>query len=104
MRIIALLLGLCVAGCLAPVGVDRKSLPKDAAQTCASHCSTIGMALNSVVIMADNVGCVCSAGPPPPGSGASAGGMVALLMVEEQPKRSKSDQPHHSPSSPSPTR
>jgi hypothetical protein len=62
------------------------SLPKDAAGTCASHCHEIGLALSSVVIMADNVGCVCSAASqsaPQSAPGAAAGGMAALMMAEQ---------------------
>jgi hypothetical protein len=107
LKSIALLLGLCGAGCVAPVGVVSKTLPSDAAQTCASQCGSIGMALSSVVIMAENVGCVCSASSPPE-SGASGGGMAALLMAEEHRKRSRSSQLRHdpppSPRPPSPRR
>jgi hypothetical protein len=33
-------------------------VPEDAATTCSSHCTDIGFALESVVIMAASVGCV----------------------------------------------
>jgi hypothetical protein len=54
---------LSLSACMATVGVDARSIPTDAAQTCARHCQTIGMRLSAVAIMAENVGCVCQ----PPG-------------------------------------
>ena len=93
-----LLLGLCGAGCAATVGTTGSVyVPKDAAATCSSHCNEIGLTLNSVVIMANNVGCVCSAAPPPTANGATAngataGGMAALMMAEEQRRQSSNQQ------------
>ena len=98
-----LLLGLCGAGCAATVGTTGSVyVPKDAAATCSTHCNEIGLTLNSVVIMANNVGCVCSAAPPPTTSGATAngatangataGGMAALMMAEEQRRQSSNQQ------------
>jgi hypothetical protein len=84
MKTIALLLALCSAGCAAAVGTTGSIyVPRDAAQTCASHCIDIGLALSSVVIMANNVGCVCSA-TPSQAPGAAAGGMAALMMAAQQ--------------------
>jgi hypothetical protein len=62
-----------VASCTATVGVRNASLPRDAAQTCAGHCQTIGMRLSAVAIMAENVGCVCQF-PAQPGAGPNAAG------------------------------
>jgi hypothetical protein len=76
-----------LTACMATVGVDKFSLPSDAAQRCEGHCQTIGMHLTAVAIMAENVGCVCQAlapaqtpkpaqpppSPPPPAPGADAG-------------------------------
>jgi hypothetical protein len=92
-KTIVLLLGLCGAGCAATVGTTGSVyVPKDAAATCSTHCNEIGLTLNSVVIMADNVGCVCSAAPPPTANGATAGGMAALMMAEEQRRQSSNQQ------------
>jgi len=90
MKRIALLLGLYNTGCAATVGTSASVyVPKDAAATCSAHCHEIGLALNSVVIMANNVGCVCSAAPGAPAGGAvSGGGMAALLMAEQQRRSS----------------
>lgn len=77
------LLALVAAGCAAPVGLRNASLPRDAAGTCASHCQEIGLVLTSVVVMADNVGCVCSAASQPSAPGAAPGGMAAIMMMQQ---------------------
>ena len=64
---------LSLSACMATVGVDARSIPADAAQTCARHCQTIGMRLSAVAIMADNVGCVCQPAGAPTASAADAG-------------------------------
>ena len=94
MKRIALLLGLYNTGCAATVGTSASVyVPKDAAATCSAHCHEIGLALNSVVIMANNVGCVCSAASPAAGDGATGGGMAALMMDAEQRRQSSNQQP-----------
>lgn len=72
-------------------------VPKDATPTCSGYCNEIGLTLNSVVIMANNVGCVCSppAGAPGVGGGVSSGGMAALLMQQEQERQNTSAVPAH---------
>ena len=88
--LVALLLG-GLAACPAPVG-SRAPVDSDSAAQCRQHCVHIGLPLESVVIMASNVGCVCDARPPmapPPatssaGAPSSAGGMAAVMMQEEE--------------------
>ena len=77
-----------VTGCArATVGVNSNtSVPSDSANICAGHCQSIGLQLSSVVVMANNVGCVCAAAPAPGAqapAAAAAGGMAAILMQEE---------------------
>jgi hypothetical protein len=74
----ALVLGIALGvvplgACVAPVGVSNVSIPKDAAETCARHCRTIGMRLTAVAIMAQNVGCVCQGGAEPATGGDEVG-------------------------------
>jgi hypothetical protein len=87
-------------GCQAPVGVRNASVPRDAAPQCNSICGEMGLALDSVVVMADNVGCVCrppQAAQPAPGSPAptapaaptaqsgssgAAAGLVAIMIQQ----------------------
>jgi hypothetical protein len=75
-RIGLLLAALPLSGCMAAVGVNSRSIPPDAAQTCDRHCQTIGMRLSAVAIMADNVGCVCQ-GAWQPRASADAAGQLA---------------------------
>jgi hypothetical protein len=85
MRIFAL--ALLLAGCEAHVGLSNSltTLPKDAAATCGSYCGQMGLTLSSVVVMANNVGCVCSPKNATVSTGgAAAGGMAAILIQEEE--------------------
>lgn len=113
MRLVISLSFLAFAACKAPVGVNNASLSRDSGQRCAELCGEVGMPLDSLVIMADNVGCVCRAvqGPPPgpapaqaPGSepvsssmstGGSAGGMAAIMMQEAKRRASSNAQRHN---------
>ena len=87
----------------APVGVRNLSVAPDSAPQCASLCQQVGMSLDSLVIMADNVGCVCELPSAPPPSPAKTGqlgtppaGMAtiaaqqaaaAMLQQEQQRRR-----------------
>ena len=80
---------LSLSACMATVGVDARSIPPDAAQTCARHCQTIGMRLSAVAIMAENVGCVCQPAAAPVASaeaagefGTPAGGMTTIAAQQ----------------------
>jgi hypothetical protein len=92
--LVAILVG-GTAGCPAPVG-SRAPVPSDSTAQCREYCQNIGLPLESVVIMASNVGCVCDARPPmaapvpagPPatsatGASSTAGGMAAVMMEQE---------------------
>jgi hypothetical protein len=58
----------------------------DSAQTCASSCGDLGLTLSSVVVMANNVGCVCAAksAPVTDNSAGASGGMATLLLQQQQ--------------------
>ncbi len=88
------------ASCAAGVGVQNKTLPADAAQTCQSQCATLGLHLSSVVTVADNVGCVCSVAPPAmaptaqasdAATAAAAGAIVVTLQQQAQQRRSQAN-------------
>jgi hypothetical protein len=87
-KAIALAAALLITGCrgTARVGVgERMDIPRDSAGQCTRLCDSIGLGLDSVVVMASNVGCVCRAAPAPgaaPAASASAGGMAAILIQE----------------------
>jgi hypothetical protein len=102
-----------VAGCPAPVG-SRAPVPSDSTAQCREYCQNIGLPLESVVIMASNVGCVCDARPPMPmapmppgppsgappappptsstGASSTAGGMAAVMMEEAEEQQQHNQQ------------
>ena len=96
-RVLACLV-LSLAACQpAPVGVRDVELPRDSTPQCGALCAQIGLPLDSVVIMANNVGCVCRAVPPPastapPGASASAGGMAAIMIAQEAARQQQAAQ------------
>jgi outer membrane lipoprotein SlyB len=95
---------LAAGGCAATVGTSGSTyVPKDAAATCSAHCGDMGLQLSSVVVMANNVGCVCSvAGPAAPGGpapgGSAAADMAALMLQEDAQRQSTSQQTAAPPS------
>lgn len=94
---VKVILLLLVVGCQAPVG-STVPIARDSASSCAAMCGSIGLPLESVVIMANNVGCVCrAASPSAPGQvnqgATSSGGMAAVLMQQqEEESRRRSQQ------------
>ncbi|MEP6865909.1 MAG: hypothetical protein ABJE66_35140 [Deltaproteobacteria bacterium] len=101
-----------LAACPAPVG-SRAPVPSDSTAQCRDYCQNIGLPLESVVIMASNVGCVCDARPPmagpapmgppamaptpaPPtsskGASSTAGGMAAVMMEEAEEQQQHNQQ------------
>jgi hypothetical protein len=91
------------AACNRPAQVGAISpVAQDSAATCAGYCQSIGLPLGAVVIMANHVGCVCSAPAPATqptttGMAASAGGMTAIMLQEEaaQVAHAAYQQHHH---------
>ena len=104
MKVIAIAMLVCATGCYADVG-SKLAVPRDAANTCVSQCQSIGLELDSVVVMANNVGCVCRATLPPPAappmspglspppSGASAAGGMAAIMLQQMQQRQERQHP-----------
>lgn len=88
---------LLAAGCgrsyPATVGTNQwNDTPKDSAERCEEICKDIGLPLGAVVVMANNVGCVCNAAAPPPapaqtpsaGATGTAAGMATIMLQEEE--------------------
>ena len=102
MRTILIMILMATAACPAPVGVQSGRLPADSAGQCAAQCNEIGLALDAVVVMANNVGCVCrpaaqfappTAGQPSARAASSAGGLTAVLLaIQEQQRVAQSQQ------------
>lgn len=80
---------LLLAAC-APGQPTAASVPRERRTQCAVACRDIDMKLSAVVVMANQVGCVCEPDnklqpAEETVSGASAaGGMVAILIAEQQ--------------------
>ncbi len=101
-------LALALTACRAPVGVSGTSVPKDGAQQCSDVCQQMGTTLADIVVMANNVGCVCE--PPRHAAQGSAeqqhdanrltarftasaaGGLAAELMAEEAQRQQQQQQ------------
>lgn len=93
---------LLVAACTTPakVGVGRAiEVPQDSAARCSAMCESIGLTLDSVVVMASNVGCVCrkaaEANPSTPtvsGVAGATGGMAAILLQAERKTQEEEQQ------------
>jgi hypothetical protein len=95
MKTIVIAASLLFAGCSATVGVSGVSVPKDSAATCSGLCDSIGLTLESVVVMANNVGCVCRATPaaaPTAATAATSGGMAAILVQQQQQQQQRQQQ------------
>lgn len=56
-------------------------VPRDGAQVCASHCATMGLALGSVVLVSNRMGCVCVPPPGGPGQSSALGGAAAVSAL-----------------------
>jgi hypothetical protein len=85
--LLALLVAL--AGCpRAPVGVENVELPADSAATCQAQCGKVGLRMQSLVIMANYVGCVCAPADdverPSASAGAAGGGLAAIMVLQQQ--------------------
>jgi hypothetical protein len=105
--LLALLVAL--AGCpRAPVGVENVELPADSAATCQAQCGKVGLRMQSLVIMANYVGCVCAPADdverPSASAGAAGGGLAAIMVLQQQqqqpPSSSDSSRPRSSNSRP----
>lgn len=82
-----LVLALSLAACRPPVATTKRlDIPTDSSATCSTQCKSLGLDLTSVVIMANNVGCVCgvpATAPAPQASAGAAGGMTAILLQQQ---------------------
>jgi hypothetical protein len=89
-----------VSACVAGVGSPMASIPFDAAGRCADYCSKMGFGLGAVVVMANNVGCVCTpmnhtASLASLEGGSAAAGLVTVLAQEQQQQAAAAAAQHH---------
>lgn len=82
------LVALLLTSCMAGVGAGPWGVPFDAPQKCSEYCTKMGLGLGAIVVMANNVGCVCTpngrAASAEMQGGAAAGGMAALMLQQQQ--------------------
>ena len=89
-RLVAIaFVALVASSCATPVGAGPFGhVPFDAPATCSDYCSKMGLTLGAVVVMAGQVGCVCTpvhgASSAQEVAPATAGGMVAILIQQQQ--------------------
>lgn len=93
---VGFLLALVACGSSAPIGVETRELNRESANVCASQCGQIGLVLDSVVVMASRVGCVCRAMPPATpsssaGGASAAGGVTAVMLDIEREEREEEE-------------
>jgi hypothetical protein len=86
--LLALLVAL--AGCprAATVGVENVDwLAEDSATKCQAQCGKVGLRMQSLVIMAGYVGCVCAPADdverPSASAGAAGGGLAAIMVLQQ---------------------
>ncbi len=80
-----------LSGCAASQASNKDSLPEKNVAQCKSLCASAGMPLESIVIVANQTGCVCGASPDG-GSAAATGGAVAVLLAEQQRRQQQQQQ------------
>ena len=79
---------LSFAGCGANAASRRDTLPASNVTQCRSLCGSAGMQLQSLVIVANQTGCVC--GPGTAGTSAAAtGGAVAVLLAQQRQQQQR---------------
>jgi hypothetical protein len=87
------LAALLASGCAATVGTGTGIyVPSDAANTCRAQCQSIDLGLGAVVVIANNVGCVCQprgTQAAQSGSVAVAGGMAAVMQIQQAQQQQK---------------
>lgn len=72
------LLALLVAGCAARPVSGLTTIPRDTPATCENVCGNMGLKLGAVVVVSNEIGCVCEKGPS---DHAAAGASAATLGV-----------------------
>jgi len=77
----ALLLSI-LSGCGAQQASNRDTLPVENVTQCRTLCNSAGMSLESIVVVANQTGCVCGASSEG-GAAAASGGAVAVMLAEQ---------------------
>lgn len=90
-----LVMVLALVGCHAspPVGAPGMVIEPGSADQCTQQCAAMKLELDSVVVMANTIGCVCRRASPPGTTAAAsaAGGMTALLIARAEEEKRAAD-------------
>ena len=85
-------------GTAKPLGTFVR-LPQDTPQECTKLCSSMGLQLTAVVVVASSAGCVCEAQPGtarPSGSAAAASGGAVVALQAAAAAQQQQQQMHQS--------
>lgn len=74
------------SGCPAARASAQNELPSENVSQCHDLCRSAGMRLTSIVVVANQTGCVCGNGSSA-GSAAAAGGAAVVLMAQQEQQR-----------------
>ena len=79
-------LALLAAACAARPVSGLTSIPKDTPASCSSICENMGLKLGAVVVIANEVGCVCqkSADGPAGAAAVAAGLFIAVRRADDR--------------------
>ena len=86
------LVAILMLGCGPTAASNRSTIPRDNVTQCVSLCESAGLVLQSLVIVANQTGCVCSplnAQSNAGGAAAASGGAVAVLMAQQQQQQQR---------------
>ncbi len=97
-KLTAVMLALLTTACLTPVGVTgRTSIPEDAVEQCDRLCRKVGWRVTSLVVVANETGCVCGPKDAQSAAGtteATAGAVTVMLQARaEQQRRQQQRKP-----------
>ena len=76
------LLALLAAGCAAHPVSGLTTIPRDTPKDCESVCTNMGLKLGAVVVISDQIGCVCEKPGADHAVGASAAALGALIAQQ----------------------
>ena len=89
---LAPLFALVMLGCGPKPASNRSTIPRDNVTQCVSLCQSAGLQLQSLVIVANQTGCVCSPGSAQASAGgaaAASGGAVAVIIAQQQQQQQR---------------
>lgn len=84
---------LSMVGCAASRASNRDVLPPENVTQCRALCESAAMTLQSIVVVANQTGCVC--GPAVHGGAAAATGGAVAVMMAQRAQQQQQQQQHY---------